>query len=162
MPKLNVDAKLCVAAAFGLFFGLSSAQAQTSTQNVDYLSYEGAGIVLGDTGTVTANSPGTISATCTAGGLSVGDTRLVTFRFNLGQSTPNPTFDAIGFVRQSSVYRLVAVSPTTNLSLNTAPGAATVNWNAINGRAGGPSLAGSSTTLTIDAGTGGAISTSFP
>ena len=136
MPKLNVDVRLCAAAALGLFLGLSSAQAQ-SVQNVDYLSYEGVGIILGDTGTVTANSPGTISATCTNAGYAVGDTRLVTFRFNLGQSTPNPTFDALGFVSQRSVYRIVAVAPTPNLSLNTAPSAATVNWSSITSRVSG-------------------------
>jgi hypothetical protein len=65
-------------------------------------------------------------------------------------------------VGQNRIYRIVAVSPTPNLSLNTAPSAATVNWSAINSRVGGPSLPGSSTTLTVDAGTGGAISTSFP
>src|SRR3978361_1666139 len=109
MRNFNVSAKLCATAAFGLILSLASAQAQNSTQNVDYLNYEGAGIVLGDTGTVTANSPGTLSATCTAAGVTVGETRLVSFRFNLGQTTPNPTFDGISFVSQNRVYRLVAV-----------------------------------------------------
>jgi hypothetical protein len=154
---LKVDAKVCTLATLGLFVGISSGQAQS--QNVDYLSYEGVGIIMGDTGTITANSPGTISATCTSLGYSVGDTRLVVLRYSLGPSTPTPTASALSFLTQRGAYRIATT--TVGASLSTAPGTAAVDWQGISGRAGHPTQSGSSSTLTINSGTGGALNTSF-
>lgn len=53
MRKLS---DISVAAAAGLVFGLSSAQAQ-SVNGTDFIVYEGGGIIIGDPGTVTPRTP---------------------------------------------------------------------------------------------------------
>jgi hypothetical protein len=152
---------LSVAAAIAVLFGLSNAQAQ-SVNGVDFVVYVGGGVIIGDPGTVTSSSNGTISATCTSNGYSVGDYRTVHYRFSLGPTTPHPTFDAISFLTLGQVNRVFAVSPST--SLNTSPSTASVEWSGISGGAGQFTDTSNPTTTTvaINAGTGGALSTTFP
>jgi hypothetical protein len=101
-------------AALVMWFGLADARAQT--YGVDFLSFQGIGVVL--------DNP--TSATCQSIGVNYGDTFTIVYRWT---NNPSLVSDALSIIIDGhSVSRIVSTQ-SPNFSLN---GTSTVTWTYIN------------------------------
>jgi hypothetical protein len=140
MPNWNILTRALATAAV---LGVGFADARAQTYGVDYLSFQGAGVVL--------DNP--TSAACQSVNVNYGSTFIVVYRFS---NNPSVIADALAFVADDKqAFRIISTTGP-NFSLN---GTSTVSWSYINRHAdfGNGVASTSQTTMTIASGLNAAV-----
>jgi hypothetical protein len=134
-------ASCILAAALVVWFGPAGARAQT--YGVDYLSFQGTGVVL--------DNP--TSAACQSVNVNYGSTYIVVYRWT---NNPSLIADALSFISDDKqVFRIISTQ-SPNFSLN---GTSNVTWAYINRLANfGSGVAATTSTMTIQSGLNAPVS----